>query len=320
MTKHRLQETFPGQDGYYMISTDERDEYSPYKMRDRVGPSKNLNGRYVCLVEGGLVTVWIDGRGPVVGPAFSAEEVPQILNEEIGHSVLYWLGPSTQKPRPCFKCDKPILAMDEDNEEWFTWPDDAASFSTSGHYGCTVIDSIDGDEEINILVCDYCIRFNADRVLEYSLWEGHRENVHTKTEGYRRLKEFASKEIELMEAAGYEWRLYDRDGQRCQDPKKVDPNRSGWFKADAPDSKLDIQRRWAWHEESPELYKQIQQLRSSIFTPHLNPRNEHLRETRRMMRQFKCRTREALEETLGKFSESLRRSIAELSEEESNGP
>jgi hypothetical protein len=55
------------------------------------------------------------------------------------------------QPEPCFKD-----ADDEDRHQ----PFGATMFTTTGHYGSTVFDSINGDE-LSINVCDPCLKAAA---------------------------------------------------------------------------------------------------------------------------------------------------------------
>jgi hypothetical protein len=71
---------------------------------------------------------------------------------------------SEQAMLPCFKCGKTLRNVcpdDTDNQ-----PYEGTVFRTAGHYGSTFWDSIDGDEEIVINICDPCLRSHTTKIAQ----------------------------------------------------------------------------------------------------------------------------------------------------------
>lgn len=73
-----------------------------------------------------------------------------------------------KNPIPCIVCG---VELDHaaggftypETEIIVSQPNNGVAFSTSGNYGSTLFDSIDGKERLEIVVCDECIRNNRDR-------------------------------------------------------------------------------------------------------------------------------------------------------------
>lgn len=64
------------------------------------------------------------------------------------------------KALPCIVCGVELdnVTADSDNQ-----PSDGTAFWTSGHYGSTFFDPMDG-QQIEITVCDDCLRDRRDRI------------------------------------------------------------------------------------------------------------------------------------------------------------
>lgn len=85
----------------------------------------------------------------------------------------------------CIKCGTQPKPAFSDDHKIINHPHGATVFTTHGHYGSTVYDSINGNEYIEITVCDSCLVEAAqnDRVLEcfttvksikdYEKWNPH---------------------------------------------------------------------------------------------------------------------------------------------------
>lgn len=88
---------------------------------------------------------------------------------------------------PCFKCGKelkPVCPDDSDRNQ----PYDGVTFSTSGQYGSTVFDEIDGSK-LAINVCDDCLTLGKRDVLhvdgiprrEWKSWVPDHDAAHPKS-------------------------------------------------------------------------------------------------------------------------------------------
>ncbi len=313
----------PKADGLYLVSTNHRQNPSPYH-RNEVDATNH--GRFTVRVRGKQIGVWTNKAATFDAwdsfNAFLAARYP-------GDKVTLWHGPEKYH-RPCFKCAKPIFPVDwrrggnenepeDDNLKHVLQSDDAADLRTQGHYGCTFIDSM-GSEEISILICDYCLVTHGDRVLWFDIGtENNRYNFRTEAERRERSNRFVAEEIRLMEAAGFEWRNYTDEFEIATDINKADWNNCGWYAKDwQPSHEItvyddgsrahtkDWEGRFKWHTTHPDLFAEIERLRDQIFHPNDTPEFLAAEALKDEMRRMRCSTPEELRTVLARLSDNLK--------------
>ena len=336
------------EDGLYIVSVHGEDyDSSPYDNKR----STTNNGRYTIKVINDEVQVWDNvSEDWLIGEYRDEKQVEAIacmelepitidrLEKFLGNKITLWIGPFKYY-RNCFKCDKPIVGMrmgddDEDpNYKYALQSDDAASFDTHGHYGCTVIDSM-GDEEINILVCDYCLIKHGDKVLRCDVsvdkdkgWYG-RYNFRTIKESMERSDKFCQEEIKLLTSYNYEWRYYTREGKQTTNPIEADHNNSGWFSKDwqwdgkkkfykdGSGGPVGFQEARYMYLKNKELAEKYHNIRDSIFHPQESRDFLKDQDLKRMMRNLGCKTKEELQATHQEMLESLDKYEKETEQEE----
>jgi hypothetical protein len=74
-----------------------------------------------------------------------------------------------RSPFPCLVCGR-VLCNVVSVEQSQNQPYEACAFNSHGHYGCTVMDSFDG-EKLEINVCDECL-LAAQKLGRVGYWAG----------------------------------------------------------------------------------------------------------------------------------------------------
>lgn len=69
----------------------------------------------------------------------------------------------SQYALPCFKCGQVLFNVSEDCDNQ---PSEGTEFRTTGHYGSTFWDVIDGNEDLILNICDACLNKHKDKLAQ----------------------------------------------------------------------------------------------------------------------------------------------------------